>query len=114
MQISNTKTIFMPLFESGWHTRSVLEGISKHFSPRSIHIATLPSEIQTLGKYVKKWVPELNKVPIKFIHKPWEMERKYQEALNTIIGSDYPMPIVIHEKARNDALSAFQSIKKKN
>ncbi|MCH2035467.1 MAG: DUF6492 family protein [Puniceicoccaceae bacterium] len=55
MQISNTKTIFMPLFESGWHTRSVLEGISKHFSPRSIHIATLPSEIETLGKYVKKW-----------------------------------------------------------
>jgi len=66
------------------------------------------------GQYVKKWVPELNKVPTKFIHKPWEMERKYQEAINTIIGSDYPMPIVIHEKARNDALSAFQSIKKKN
>ena len=26
------------------------------------------------GIYVKKWVPELNKVPAKFIHKPWEME----------------------------------------
>ncbi len=66
------------------------------------------------GEYVKKWVPELNKVPSKFIHKPWEMERKHQEAINTLIGSDYPSPIVIHEKARNDALSAFQSIKKKN
>ena len=66
------------------------------------------------GEYVKKWVPELKKVPSKFIHKPWEMETKYQEAIKTIIGSDYPMPIVIHEKARNDALSAFQSIKKKN
>ena len=66
------------------------------------------------GDYVKKWVPELSKVPLKFIHKPWEMEKKYQEAINTIIGSDYPMPIVIHEKARADALSAFQSIKKKN
>ena len=66
------------------------------------------------GDYVKKWVPELSKVPPKFIHKPWEMEKKYQEAINTIIGSSYPMPIVIHEKARADALSAFQSIKKKN
>ena len=42
------------------------------------------------------------------------MEKKYQEAINTIIGASYPMPIVIHEKARADALSAFQSIKKKN
>ena len=43
-------------------------------------------------------------MPSKFIHKPWEMETKYQKAINTIIGKDYPMPIVIHEKARKDAL----------
>ena len=65
------------------------------------------------GIYVKKWVPELNKVPAKFIHKPWEMEVKYQEAIKTIIGKDYPQPIVIHEKARAAALDAFQSLKKK-
>ena len=64
------------------------------------------------GLYVKKWVPELNKVPNKFIHKPWEMEHKYQEAIKTIIGKDYPKPIVIHEKARAAALEAFQSLKK--
>ena len=66
------------------------------------------------GLYVKKWVPELNKVPQKFIHKPWEMEKKYQVAINTIIGKDYPAPIVIHEVARKEALDAFQSLKKKN
>jgi len=65
------------------------------------------------GIYVKKWVPELNKVPAKFIHKPWEMEIKYQEAIKTIIGKDYPQPIVIHERARAAALEAFQSLKKK-
>jgi deoxyribodipyrimidine photo-lyase len=65
------------------------------------------------GLYVKKWVPELNKVPAKFIHKPWEMELKYQEAIKTIIGKDYPSPIVIHEKARVSALEAFQSLKNK-
>ena len=62
---------------------------------------------------MKKWVPELNKVPNKFIHKPWEMEHKYQEAINTIIGKDYPQPIVIHEKARASALEAFQTLKNK-
>ncbi len=65
------------------------------------------------GLYVKKWVPELSKVPKKFIHKPWEMELKYQEAIKTIIGKDYPGPIVVHEKARAAALQAFQSLKKK-
>ncbi len=65
------------------------------------------------GQYVKRWVPELNKVPKKFIHKPWEMETKYQEAINTIIGKDYPKPIVIHEEARAAALNAFQTLKKK-
>ena len=65
------------------------------------------------GLYVKKWVPELKNVPNKFIHKPWEMETKYQEAIKTIIGKDYPLPIVIHEKAREAALDAFQSLKKK-
>ena len=66
------------------------------------------------GLYVKKWVPELDKVPSKFIHKPWEMELKYQQAIKTIIGKDYPQPIVIHEKARASALEAFQTLKKKN
>ena len=65
------------------------------------------------GNYVKKWVPELKNVPNKFIHKPWEMELKYQGAIKTIIGKDYPGPIVIHEKARAAALEAFQSLKKK-
>tara|TARA_Y100001970_G_scaffold231599_1_gene287948 strand:- start:8981 stop:10399 length:1419 start_codon:yes stop_codon:yes gene_type:complete len=64
------------------------------------------------GVYVKKWVPELSKVPAKFIHKPWEMENKFQEALDTIIGKDYPKPIVVHEVARKAALSAFQTLKK--
>ena len=57
-------------------------------------------------------MPELNKVPQKYIHKPWEMETKYQEAINTVIGKNYPKPIVIHEEARKSALSAFQCLKK--
>ena len=40
------------------------------------------------------------------------MELKYQQAINTLIGKDYPKPIVIHEEARASALNAFQSLKK--
>ncbi len=64
------------------------------------------------GLYVKKWVPELNKVPTKNIHKPWELDLNYQKSINTVIGKDYPSPIVIHEKARISALEAFKTLKK--
>ncbi len=58
------------------------------------------------GDYVKKWVPELKNIPKKFIHKPWEFkdDNKFK------LGKDYPFPIVIHEKARLKALSAFKKI----
>ena len=40
------------------------------------------------------------------------MELKYQKSIKTIIGKDYPHPIVIHEKARISALEAFKTLKK--
>ena len=64
------------------------------------------------GIYTKKWVPELKNMPNKFLYKPWELEKKYQEQIKIVIGKDYPEPMVVHEKARSAALSAFHSIKK--
>ena len=64
------------------------------------------------GVYTKKWVPELKNMPNEYLYKPWELEKKYQEQIQIIIGKDYPEPIVDHVKARNSALEAFQSIKK--
>ncbi len=58
------------------------------------------------GNYVKKWVPELKNIPKKFLHKPWEL--KNDKVLK--LGSDYPEPIVVHEKARLKALNAFKKI----
>ena len=50
-------------------------------------------------------MPELNRVPSKFIHKPWELiDKKFQ------LGRDYPYPIVKHEEAREKALNAFKKI----
>ena len=69
-------------------------------------------KFDTDGIYTKKWVPELKNMPKEFLHKPWKLEKKYQEQIKTIIGKDYPAPIVVHEEARASALEAFQSIKK--
>ena len=64
------------------------------------------------GDYIKKWCPELNNLPNKFLHKPWEMPEELQKEKNIIIGKTYPFPIVKHEDARNSALQAFKDLKK--
>jgi len=64
------------------------------------------------GLYIKKWIPELSKVPNDFIHKPWEMEDNQQREFKVIIGKNYPKPIVDHKQARESALNAFSKIKK--
>ena len=64
------------------------------------------------GTYVKHWVPELKNVPSKFIHRPWEMDDTTQKSISIKIGKDYPLPIVDHAKAREQALKAFDKITK--
>ena len=46
------------------------------------------------GVFIKKWVPELQAVPIAFIHKPWEMTQLDQAFCGVTIDVDYPAPLV--------------------
>lgn len=63
------------------------------------------------GVYVKKWVPELAKLPKKFIHQPWTADKATLTAAGITLGKDYPLPIVEHTEARGAALAAFQKLK---
>ena len=46
------------------------------------------------GEFIKKWIPELENVPLKYIHEPWTMSPLEQQFCNTFIGTDYPEPVV--------------------
>ncbi len=63
------------------------------------------------GEYVKKWVPELRRVPERWIHRPWEAPEEELLKAKIQLGKQYPLPIVDHPKAKERALMAFQSIK---
>lgn len=51
------------------------------------------------GVFIKKWVPELAKVPTSFLHEPWKITAIEQEMMGFRLGADYPFPIVNLEQS---------------
>ncbi len=51
-------------------------------------------EHDSKGLFIKKWVPELENVPLAYIHEPWTMTAMEQTFCGVTIGNHYPAPIV--------------------
>jgi deoxyribodipyrimidine photo-lyase len=66
------------------------------------------------GTYVKRWIPELRRVPAKYIHHPWDLSEREQEAVGCVLGKDYPRPIVDHKAQRDRALTLYRRAAKKD
>jgi deoxyribodipyrimidine photo-lyase len=64
------------------------------------------------GAFIKMWIPELAAIPLNFIHEPWKMSLMEQELCKTIIGVDYPAPIVDLELTRKYACDQVWGLKK--
>jgi deoxyribodipyrimidine photo-lyase len=64
-----------------------------------------------LGNYVRRYVHELRHVSGKNIHAPWRMSPAEQKAAGCLIGSDYPAPIVDHQRERAAALALFRGVR---
>ncbi|MBP2833234.1 deoxyribodipyrimidine photo-lyase [Aquimarina sp. U1-2] len=63
------------------------------------------------GIFIKKWVPELQNVPVEFIHEPFKMTILDQKFNNIVLGEDYPYPIVDIDKSRKRASDALWGMK---
>ncbi len=64
------------------------------------------------GEYVRHWVPELGRVPSRYIHAPWEMPNDIARKAGVAIGVDYPAPIVDHKVQRERAIALYRSAKR--
>ena len=63
------------------------------------------------GEYTKKWVPELKKLPNKFLFKPWEASKDLLESYGVFLGVNYPNPIVDISISRDKALKAYNYLR---
>jgi deoxyribodipyrimidine photo-lyase len=63
------------------------------------------------GIFIKKWIPELKKIPAPLLFEPWKISLIDQETYECKIGKDYPNPIVDISETYKYAASKLWSIK---
>lgn len=62
--------------------------------------------------FIKKWVQELNHIPLPLIHEPWLMTEMEQEVYDCRLGKSYPKPIIDIKITYKHAVRQLYGIKK--
>jgi deoxyribodipyrimidine photo-lyase len=63
------------------------------------------------GRYVRRFVPELARLPDRFLHRPWEAPEAVLRGAGVALGRDYPTPVVGHAEGRARALAALATLR---
>jgi deoxyribodipyrimidine photo-lyase len=61
------------------------------------------------GLYVRRYVPELARVPARAVHRPWVLTGAEQRDAGCVLRKDYPGPIVNHNEERKVTLALYRN-----
>jgi deoxyribodipyrimidine photo-lyase len=80
---------------------------------RIFNPSTQGEKFDPRGDYVRRWIPEIARLPTKSIHRPWEASALDLSEAGVRFDRDYPSPIISHATARQSALAAFAQLPSK-
>jgi len=63
------------------------------------------------GTFIRRYLPALRKLDNKAIHAPWLASSQILDNAGVELGKHYPLPIVAHEKARQQTLARYAVVK---
>jgi len=63
------------------------------------------------GGYVRRWVPELARLPDRHMHSPWEAPSEVLAQAGVVLGENYPQPVIELARGRARALAAFRTLR---
>ena len=78
---------------------------------RIFNPVTQGQRFDPVGRYVRRWCPELMLVTDDFIHRPSEAPASLLAEAGVTLGRDYPLPIVDHAERRERALAMYARVK---
>jgi deoxyribodipyrimidine photo-lyase len=64
------------------------------------------------GKFIRQYLPQLERFDASEIHAPWRVPPARQKAAGCVIGVDYPAPIVDHAEARTKTLARYAAARR--
>ena len=64
------------------------------------------------GKFIRRYLPQLNKLDHRSIHAPWKAAPLLLQQAGVKLGQNYPHPIVEHDAARKATLARYAVVKK--
>ena len=63
------------------------------------------------GLFIRRWVPELARVPLPYLAEPWKMPAELQRTAGCTLGADYPLPIVDEKQALRAAKDRLYALR---
>jgi len=78
---------------------------------RIFNPVTQSEKFDATGKFIRRYLPQLAGMSDKAIHAPW-MARPIELAEGKVVlGENYPLPIVMHDEARDKTLARYAVVK---
>jgi deoxyribodipyrimidine photo-lyase len=78
---------------------------------RIFNPVTQSEKFDSAGRFIRRYLPQLNGLDDKEIHAPWTLPPMLLEQKGVRLGDNYPAPLVMHDAARQRTLQRYAVVK---